>query len=135
MQVLKDFQGRKSQGCTGAYNEPNVVGDSKADQCRDCASWSCTSARGQTTSGQFTRVSNCVFQSYVSQRTLLQSWGVISTELQNVETILTVCISSITPYKQTLGDRPSSESVAWGSSEATPWWPLQSLRGSSGESR
>ncbi len=135
MQVLKDFQGRKSQGCMGAYNEPNVVGDSKADQCRDCASWSCSSARRQRTSGQFTRVPNCVFQSYVSQRTLLQSWGVISTELQNVETILTVCISSISPYKQTLGDRPWSESVAWGSSEGTQWWPLQSLRRSSGESR
>ncbi len=135
MQVLKDFQGRKSQGCTGAYKEPNIVGDSKADQCRDCASWSCTSARRQRTSGQFTRVPNCVFQSYVSQRTLLQSWGVISTELQNVETILTVCISSISPYQQTLGDRPLSESVAWGSSEDTQWRPLQSLRRSSGESR
>jgi hypothetical protein len=89
-----------------AYKEPDVVGDSKADQCRDCASWSCTSARRQRTSGQFTRVTNCVFQSYVSQRTLLQSRGMISTELQNVETILTVCISSISPYKQTLGDRP-----------------------------
>ncbi len=114
---FESFPG-KLQCCIGAYKEPNVVGDSKADQCRDCASWSCTSARRQRTSGQFTRVPNCVFQSYASQRTLLQSWGMISTELQNVETILTVWISSISPYKQTLGDRPWSESVAWGSSEA-----------------